>query len=150
MKVVAIYRASCSSKARFPLYMCPVPAGSPSSVEDYIEDEIDLKDFIKHPDKTFLLHVAGDSMINAGINHGDMLMVEQTTELMELDIAIAVVNGDLTVKQLKWENNGIVLLAANPNYKPLRVSPDDDFHVWGVVIRVVRDLPRGTKLLGQP
>lgn len=147
MSIDAILTGGQASRFRFPLYTCPVSAGFPSFVDDYIEGEFELENFMKHPANSFFLRVTGDSMDRACIHHGDMLIVEREIEPMDGDIAIAVVNGELTVKRLRWKD-GLVLVAENPGYKPILVSANDEFHIWGVVTSVMHRLKRGAKPLG--
>lgn len=84
-----------------PLFMSSVEAGFPSPAEDYIEGRLDLnKHLIKHPAATFFVRVSGNSMINAGIYPGDILIVDRSLEAADKKIVIAVVDGELTVKRL--------------------------------------------------
>jgi DNA polymerase V len=148
MKVVAIHKLNCTSKVRLPLYTCPIQAGSPSFADDHVEDYIGINDLIAHPDRSFSLRVSGDSMTGANIHSGNLLFVDRVVEPMDGDIAIAAVNGELTVKRLRWGNDGLMLLAENPNYEPLIIGVDTDFYVWGVVTDVLQRLRRGTRPLG--
>jgi DNA polymerase V len=148
MQIDTFFTPGRSTKFRFPLFSCPISAGLPASVDDYIEGEFELENLMKHPDNTVFLRVAGDSMARACIRDRDMLMVDRAVEPMDGDVAIAVLNGELTVKRLKWEN-GLVLVAENPSYKPIFVNANDDFHIWGVATNVLHRLGRGTKPLGR-
>jgi DNA polymerase V len=97
MRVVAIYKLDCTSQVRFPLYNCPISAGSPSFGDDCVDEYINLRDLVKHPDRCFLLRVFGDSMIGVNIHSGSLLVVDRMVEPMNGDVAIAVINGDLTL-----------------------------------------------------
>lgn len=117
--------------ALIPLYVMSVPAGPPAPAEDYIEERIDLSEYLApHPTKTFLIRVDGDSMIDAGICPGDLLVVERSSEACNGDIVIALINGQFTVKELRRLPNRLWLVSANKNLPPARHEP---FSIWGIV-----------------
>ena len=140
MKVTEIYDLEQRIKLELPLFLVRVPAGLPSPGDDYIERKLDLNELIKHPEATFLVRVEGDSMINAGINSGDILVVDRAAEPAHNKIVVAYLNGELTVKRLKIENTKIYLAAENPDYKPIRITPLMDFEIRGVVTTVIHKL----------
>ncbi|MBV8886055.1 MAG: translesion error-prone DNA polymerase V autoproteolytic subunit [Chroococcidiopsidaceae cyanobacterium CP_BM_RX_35] len=116
----------------------PVSAGYPSPVEDYIEGQLDLNQYlIKHPTATFFVRVAGDSMIGVGIHSNDILVVDRALEPEQGSIIIAVVNGELTVKRLHQVGSQLVLLAENDKYQSLEINEHTDFQIWGVVTNVI-------------
>lgn len=122
----------------FPLFESAVSAGFPSMAEDYIESALNLNELlIKHPAATFFVRAFGDSMRNAGISTGDILIVDRALEAIDSSIVVARVNGELTVKRLRLEGTKIVLLPENPDYKPLEITDTVDFEVWGVVTCVI-------------
>ena len=123
---------------KLPLYHCPVRAGHPSSVESDVEKETDLNDLlIKKPDETFFVKVTGFSMIKAGIQDGDLLIVDRSIEPVHGKIVIASLNGELTVKRLHIENGGISLIAENDAFQPIVVSQETHFQILGVVTGVI-------------
>lgn len=120
-----------------PLYSNPVSAGFPSPADDELEKELDLHAFlIQHPAATFFLRVKGNSMINAGIFDGDILIVDRALGAKEGSIIVATVDGEFLVKRLYRKGSKVWLYPENPNYKPLQVS-SDRFEVWGVVTYVL-------------
>lgn len=121
-----------------PLYGCSVRAGFPSPADDYIEDHLNLNDYlIKHPEATFFVRALGESMINAGIHSGDLLIVDRSIEAVHGKVVIAAVNGELTVKRL-WQMHGkLKLLAENDSFPPIEVHEGQDVVIWGVVINVI-------------
>ncbi|PCJ61078.1 MAG: peptidase S24 [Rhodospirillaceae bacterium] len=122
-----------------PLYMSPVTAGFPSPAEDYIEGSLDLNAYlVPHPAATFILRVVGDSMTGAGILPGDLLVVDRSVEPAKGHIVVAALEGDLTVKRLTGSKDRWVLVAEHPDFPPIRVGPDRDCILWGVVTGVVR------------
>ena len=124
-----------------PLYASRVPAGFPSPADDHVEDALDLNEhLVRHPAATFFVRVQGDSMTGAGIQHGDLLVVDRSLEPKSGAIVIAVVNGELTVKRLKADSGGVWLVPENPDYPPLEIREGMDLTIWGVVAHVVHSL----------
>lgn len=131
---------SCELQTYFPLpfYGSGVKAGFPSPAEDYAESALDLNQYlIQRPAATFFVRASGSSMIGAGIFDKDLLIVDRSVEPASGKIVIAAVNGELTVKRFQKTSNGGLLLAANPDYPPMRLSDSDHVHIWGVVVHVV-------------
>ena len=121
-----------------PFYRTSVSAGFPSPAEDDTEEKLDLNELlVKKPASTFLLKVSGDSMIEAGIHSGDILIVDRSVEPSHNKIVIAAINGELTVKRLFRQAGTIKLLPENKNYEPIIVKPEMDVKIWGVVLSVI-------------
>ena len=134
----AIFEVDRKSKVICPLFTSGVSAGFPSPAEDHIDLKLDLNELlIQHPIATFFVRVAGESMKDAGINHGDVLVVDRSLEATSGKIVIAIVNGELTVKKFLQDNLSCRLIAANPDYPPVEITEDTDFSVWGVVTSVI-------------
>jgi len=115
-----------------------IAAGFPSPAEDYIDKHLDLNEYlIKHPAATFFVRVEGDSMIKAGIHHGDILIVDRALEPAHKKIIVAVINGELTVKRMHKLKNTLYLTPENDTYETITVSEEMDFQVWGVVAHVI-------------
>jgi DNA polymerase V len=124
-----------------PLFTCPVSAGFPSPAEDYLDGQLDLNHhLIENPTATFFVRVAGDSMIGAGIHSGDLLVVDRSLEAYDGRVAIAIVDGELLVKRLRWRKGRLYLKAEHPDYPPLLVREEMDFEVWGIVTTVIHPL----------
>jgi DNA polymerase V len=124
-----------------PLYAGPVCAGFPSPADDYLEGKLDLNEhLIRHPAATFFVRAAGDSMLGAGIHHGDILIVDRALEAGDGDVVIAVLNGELTVKRIRSAGGKRVLAAENRRYRPIEPVGDADITVWGVVTHVIHEL----------
>lgn len=121
-----------------PLFLSKVPAGFPSPADDYLEQKLDLNEFlIKHPAATFFVKVEGDSMVQAGIHSGDILIVDRSSQPKNNSVIVAILNGEFTVKRLKKINKKIYLLSDNPRYMPIPVEEEVDFEIWGVVRHVI-------------
>ncbi|HDV5711120.1 TPA: LexA family protein [Legionella pneumophila] len=117
-----------------PLYSSKVRAGFPSPADDYIESYLDLNEhLIKHPASTFFLIAAGDSMTDAGIQPGDMLIVDKSIEPTHGKIVIATIDGELTVKTLSKSNGKVQLVPGNKAYKPIDITESQDLVIWGAL-----------------
>lgn len=123
-----------------PLYSNSVQAGFPSPADDYIECRLDLNShLIKHPAATFFVKAAGDSMLNAGIHSGDMLIVDRSLEATHGKIVIVALNGELTVKRLHRANGEVKLMPENPAFEAIDVTQEQDLVIWGVVTHVIHE-----------
>ena len=141
MKVTQIFSFDKRTKRELPLFLANVPAGFPSPADDYIDRKLDLNEYlIKHPAATFFVRVEGESMINAGIHAGDILIVDRALEPADKKVVIANINGELTVKRIRIIRDKIYLAAENPRYEPIEISPENGFDVWGVVTCVLHPL----------
>lgn len=138
MKVVEMARVKERVLQPLPAFFSSVQAGFPSPADDHIETELDLHDLmVKHPAATFFVRVDGDSMCNAGIHSGDILVVDRSIEAVNGKIVVAVVNGEFTVKRFTLEEGGAYLVPENPDFPKLKIEEDTDFQVWGVVMYVI-------------
>lgn len=115
--------------------------GFPSPADDYLEGALDLnKLLVNNPPATFFLRIKGDSMTGAGIYTDDLLVVDRSVSPTHNSIVVAVLNGSLTVKRL-WQKNGrVALMPDNPEYKPVEVTHNENFEVWGVATSVIHSL----------
>lgn len=109
-----------------------IPAGPPSPADDpHIEDRIDLTEYLApHPDRSFLIRVEGESMIDLGIFPNDLLVVEREVEAKNGDVVVALISGEFTVKQFRRSRGSLCLVPANNNCPAFR---EQDFSIWGVV-----------------
>jgi len=141
LKISTVFGFEPTGNIARPLFTSGVSAGFPSPAEDYIEGRLDLNELmVQHPAATFFVRVAGDSMVNAGIHDGDILVVDRSLEPAHGKVVIAVVEGELTVKRLFAKNGTVRLLAENPDYPSIELSGDSGFEVWGVVTYVIHPL----------
>jgi DNA polymerase V len=121
-----------------PLCAGKAAAGFPSPATDHLDQRLDLTEYlVLHPEATFFLRVKGDSMIGAGIHHGDLLIVDRSLEPASGRVVVAALNEELTVKRLQRSGNRITLKAENPAYPEITVAEDHDLQIWGVVAHVV-------------
>jgi DNA polymerase V len=132
------YTSDFGETLEIPLYSSPVSAGFPSPADDYTELSLDLNKYlIKHPAATFYARAKGDSMINAGIRDGDILVVDRALDVYDDCIAVCIIDSEFTVKRLRKDSDKILLIPENDYYKPIEVSEYNDFEVWGIVSYVI-------------
>ena len=130
-------------QSRLPLLAACVPAGRPVPLDGDVECLASLDEVAgTHPERTFLLPVEGDSMVDAYIHDGDTLVVDRSRQPADGDIVVASLDGDLTVKRLRLRNGLAFLLPENPDYPPVHVDEFSDLTVWGVVTHVLHDVRR--------
>jgi len=116
-----------------------ISAGFPSPAGDYAEDGLDLNHYlVQNKPATFMFTVRGESMIVAGIHHGDKVIVDRALKPKHKDIVVAVVNGEYTIKRLYKYKGLIELRPENPDYPNITFSEGHELQIWGVVIGVVR------------
>lgn len=141
IKVNSIYRyiQNAQSTTEIPLISLGISAGFPSPADDFLDLNIDLnKHLIKNPSTTFFGRVSGSSMIEAGISDGDLLIIDKSIEPKSGQIAVCFIDGEFTIKRIKKEKDCIWLLPENKDYKPIRVTEENDFLIWGVVINSIK------------
>ena len=117
-----------------------VHAGFPSPVQEaYQSQPIDLnKELVAHPATTYLVKVVGDSMINEGIDAGDMLVVDRSLFPTEKSIAVCIYEGEFALKRIVQRDGAVFLLSGNEAYPPIRIGNPTDLQVWGVVVWVLK------------
>jgi DNA polymerase V len=129
-----------TTKAHVPYYPACVQAGFPSPAMDYMEERIDMNTIlVKHPLSTFIVECTGDSMINAFIPPKARLIVDRAIIPKTGDIVLAVLNGEFTVKFLKKNDHNCFLVPANSKYPVIKITPEMDMQVWGVVTNIITD-----------
>ena len=135
-----IYSAQTDTELNLPLFE-GVRAGFPSPAADFIDVSIDLnKHLIKHPSATFYARAKGDSMKDAGIFDGDLLIVDKSIDPADGKIAICYVNGEFTVKRIKKEKDEVWLIPANTAYQPIKMEEGSSLIIWGIVTHVIKSL----------
>ena len=139
---ILIYTGSFDETMPIPFFEEGVRAGFPSPALDYMRQSLDFnRDMIQHPDATFYARVVGDSMKDAGIDQGDIVVIDRSLEASHDDIVIAYVNGEFTLKyiDLSHKNEGYIeLVPANDHYPRIRVDEQDQFTIWGVVLWTIK------------
>lgn len=139
-KILQFFEVKPETVMELPLFQSRVSAGFPSPAEDYEEQKLDLnKKLVKHQSSTFFVTVQGYSMINAGINDGDMLIVDRSIQPTNNSIAVCVIDSEFTVKRISKTKDGLFLIPENSAYKPIKVTDDNNFQVWGVVSYIIKN-----------
>ena len=139
--VDAVYAPDLSTRYALPVFLGRLAAGFPSPADDYIEGRLDLnRHLIKHPAATFFVRVSGDSMIDAGIHSGDLLVVDRSLDAVDGNVIVAALDGELTVKRLSKRGEILRLLPANTDYQPIEILTQQTFEIFGVVTNVIHSL----------
>lgn len=116
-----------------------VRAGFPSPAEDYSTTKLDLnRELIKNPASTFYARVSGLSMVDEGINEGDLLVIDKSIEPYDGCLAVCYIDGEFTLKRFEKHSSYALLLPANRDFKPIKVTEDNDFCIWGVVTYIIK------------
>lgn len=141
MSNIHIIQGDFSKRLQLPIAE-GLKAGFPSPAEDYNHETLDFnRDLIPHPEATFYGKVEGDSMIEVGICDNDIAVIDRSLEPRNGDVVVGCINGEFTIKflDLRHKKDGYIeLRPANKDFKPIRITPDDDFEVWGVVVWTIK------------
>jgi DNA polymerase V len=123
---------------RLPLVSASVEAGFPSPADDHLERGIDLnEELIRNPAATFLVRVKGDSMRDAGIHSGDVLIVDKSLAPTDRKIVVAMIDGNFTVKRFRKRGGQVFLEAENPEFPPIEVTEGQELSIFGVVSYII-------------
>mgnify|MGYP000378715674 CR=1 FL=1 len=116
-----------------------ISAGFPSPADDFKEVRISLdKELVKNKESTFYARVSGDSMIGAGLDDGDLLVIDRSLSPENGKIAVCFIDGEFTVKRIKKEKNKVYLMPENKKYKPLEIKEENQLIMWGIVEYVIK------------
>ena len=116
-----------------------IHAGFPSPATDYMTQAIDLnRELVRHPAATFYGRVVGDSMIDAGVDEGDILVIDRSLDPRDGDMAVCFVDGEFTLKYLRFHDGCLTLEPANEKYPSIEVDEGSDFKMWGVVTYIIK------------
>lgn len=115
-----------------------VKAGFPSPADD-MHEKLDLvRMLVKHPASTFFFRISGTSMVDASLDEGDIIIVDKSLDPYDGCIAVCYIDGEFTVKRVAIDSEGVSLMPANRRYKPIRISAENNFIVWGIVTFVIK------------
>ena len=136
---LTFFRPNFESDTSIPYISEGVSAGFPSPAADFMETCIDLnKELSENPLATFYIKVKGNSMIDAGINDKDVLVVDRSLEPQNNKIAICCIDGEFTVKRIQVEKDCLYLMPENPSYEPIKVTEENQLIIWGMVTYVIK------------
>lgn len=145
---IDFYTANTSSVLPLPIVEGGIAAGFPSPAQDYIDLKIDLnKELIANPSSTFYGRVKGTSMKDAGIEDGDILVIDKSIEPQDGDTAVCFIDGEFTIKYIKIEQDAVYLVPANSKFQTLKVTEDNNFCIWGVVTYSIKNHKKKNKPL---
>lgn len=138
-KNLTIYSPEKTQLKERPIVNEDISAGFPSPAEDFKEVRISLdKELVKNEEATFYARVRGNSMIDANIEDGDLLVIDRSIETRNGKIAVCMIDGEFTIKRLKIEKNCIYLIPENKNYIPIKVTEENELIIWGIVTYVIK------------
>jgi len=124
-----------------PFYQSNVPAGFPSPAEDFMDLDLNLQEYlVQNPSATFCVRVTGDSMQNAGIYSGDVMVVDRALEPQNNTIVLAILDGEFTVKRIQKKGQELYLKPENSKFKPIQITEEMNFQVWGVVTHIIHKI----------
>ena len=133
------FKPSVKSKIELPLVEATISAGFPSPADDYSEARLDLnKELITNESATFYARVRGDSMTLAGISDGDLLIIDKSKTPVNGSVVVCLIDGEFTVKRLQKKANQFYLMPENDNYQPIKIKPENDVTIWGVVTYTIK------------
>jgi DNA polymerase V len=134
------FSANVDSVLRLPMAEGGIAAGFPSPAQDYVDLKIDLnKELIANPSSTFYARVKGNSMIDAGISDGDILVIDKSLQPHDGDTAVCFIDGEFTLKYIRIEPDGVYLVPANPAFPVIKVNEDNHFYIWGIVTYSIKN-----------
>ena len=116
-----------------------ISSGFPSPAEDFKQERLSLDEvLVKNKLSTFFARVSGQSMIGAGLDDNDLLVIDRSLEPAHNRIAVCFLDGEFTVKRLKVDKDGVWLQPENPNYPIIKITEENDFVIWGIVTNVIK------------
>ena len=121
-----------------PMFTDSVQAGFPSPAEDYMDLDLNLQDhLIQNPSATFCVRAVGESMKDAGIQSGDIMLVDKSLTPKNRSIVLAIIDGEFTIKRVNVSDKELYLMPDNENFLPIKITEEMDFQVWGVVTYII-------------
>ncbi|ANW96950.1 peptidase S24 [Wenyingzhuangia fucanilytica] len=137
--VLTFYKYESNGFVKIPFVEAGIKAGFPSPAEDFQGKRISLdKELVKNETATFYAKVDGDSMQDAGMSDGDLLVIDRSLEPQNGKIAVCMLDGDFTVKRLRVDKDGVYLVPENKSYQEIKVGEDQELVIWGIVTYVIK------------
>ena len=139
MNTINIFSPDADSEMQLPLSGERVAAGFPSPAEDYASLSLDLnRELVKNPASTFYARVSGLSMIDEGINDGDLLVIDKSITPYDGCLAVCYIDGEFTLKRFERHKEHALLVPANKEFTPIKVTAENDFCIWGIVTYLIK------------
>jgi DNA polymerase V len=140
-KQLTFFLPNTENVKEIPFIAAGIKAGFPSPAADFDETKISIDQLvIKNETATFYAKASGNSMTGAGIDDGDILVIDRSIEPADNKIAVCFIDGEFTVKRIKIEEDCVYLQAENPKYRSIKVTEDNDLIIWGIVTYVVKKI----------
>lgn len=140
-KTLTFYTPEFTQNSGSAFFNTGISAGFPSPADDFKQERLSLDDMlVKNKLATFYARVSGQSMIGAGLNDNDLLVIDRSLEPQHNKIAVCFLDGEFTVKRLRVEKDGVWLQPENDNYKPIKITEENQFIIWGIVTNVIKKL----------
>ncbi len=138
---LSFFIPNTESNLEMPYISSGIKAGFPSPAADFDGTRISIDQIVvKNATATFYAKANGNSMIGAGIDDGDILVIDKSIEPEDGKIAVCFIDGEFTVKRIKVQENSLLLLPENKLFEPIEVTQENDFIIWGIVTYVVKKL----------
>lgn len=138
---LSFFIPNTESNLEMPYISSGIKAGFPSPAADFDGSRISIDQIVvKNQTATFYAKANGSSMIGAGIDDGDILVIDKSIEPQDGKIAVCFIDGEFTVKRIKVQENSLLLLPENKLFEPIEVTQENDFIIWGIVTYVVKKL----------
>jgi DNA polymerase V len=140
-KAISFFRPDWENNQKHPFISGGIKAGFPSPAADFDETKISLDNvLVKNREATFYAKASGNSMIGAGIDDGDIMVIDRSLEPRDGKIAICFVDGEFTVKRIKIKKDGIYLMPENSAFEPIKVTENNELIIWGIVTYVIKSV----------
>ena len=138
---LSFFLPDAENNLEMPYISSGIKAGFPAPAADFDGSRISIDQVVvKNPTATFYAKANGNSMIGAGIDDGDILVIDKSIEPQDGKIAVCFIDGEFTVKRIKIQENSLLLLPENKLFEPIEVTQENDFIIWGIVTYVVKKL----------
>lgn len=138
---LSFFIPNTESNLEMPYISSGIKAGFPSPAADFDGSRISIDQIVvKNATATFYAKANGNSMTGAGIDDGDILVIDKSIEPQDGKIAVCFIDGEFTVKRIKVQENSLLLLPENKLFEPIEITEENNFIIWGIVTFVVKKL----------
>ena len=138
-KAISFFLHDWENNQKHPFISGGIKAGFPSPAADFDESKISLDNvLVKNREATFYAKASGNSMIDAGIDDGDIMVIDRSLEPTNNKIAVCCIDGEFTVKRIKTDKNCVYLMPENSAFEPIKVTENNELIIWGIVTYVIK------------
>lgn len=140
-KKLNLFLPDFENSMELPFISDGIKAGFPSPAADFDESKISLDNvLVKNREATFYAKASGTSMIGAGIDDGDILVIDRSLEPKNNKIAVCYIDGEFTIKRIVVAKDGVYLTPENPAFEPIKMTDDNELIIWGIVTYVIKSV----------